>query len=616
VLLVLAVCSVRGQPTYHVKPGVSHSLDGFVAHYEDSTARLSIRQVTNYPFRVLPGSLLNVGYTASHHWLRIRLRSRRPQTVFVEVDNPRINIVWFYQLTGGRLVRQVQTGDALRFESRRFPNYNWVFPVELDGKSPTDVLIMAAKRYEVLGLRVRLWDAGTFDQKDRRSYLLWGLLTGFTVLILLINVVAFAATRQAVYGWFICLILAISFHISAQSGLGFQYLWSDAPAFNRLDPQLLSGWLIMLSQLQFMQHFIGQQPGQSRAFWVVQVFKYGLIALLGLNILLRVGDVFPQSHFQWTFNATLVFTVMSILLAFWSISERIRRREKIVLFYTFTFAVQLIGYLLVFLINLAFTQGREPLFQIDSYVVVVINFLFDLLILSSGILFFWFQTYQRQNEQLLTTLHQQEQAQSERIIEALEIERNRIAEDLYDDVGAILSTAISYVSNVIRKPEIRERFPLLTDARQLLDRAVENLRTVSHNLMPKNFAELGLARSLAETIDKVAASTDIRFEYIVAGTERRLDASTEVQVFRIAVELINGIVKSAGATQATLQLIFGTDSLQLMAENDGQYAPQYNNLHAKVAFINGKIDTDIGLESATVFIEIPYQIVRPHGNLH
>lgn len=586
-----------------------------MAHYEDSTARLTIEQAVDRPFKTLSGSLLNRGYTASHHWLRLRLNSPTPQTVFLEVDNPRINTIWFYQLTGGRLIRQVRTGDERPFGSRGFPNYNWVFPVELDGKNPTDMLVMAAKRYEVLGLRVRLWGPDAFEQKDRNSYLLWGLLTGFSLLILLINVVALVATRQTIYSWFIGLIVAIGFHISAQSGLGFQYLWPGEPAFNRLDPQLLSGWLIMLTQLQFMQHFIGQKAGESRAFRAVQVFKYGLTALLILNILLRVGNVFPQSHFRWTFNATLGFTVISILLAFWSISERIRRREKVVLFYTFTFTVQLIGYLLVFFVNLAFTQGREPLFRIDSYVVIVINFLFDLLVLSSGILFFWFQTYRRQNEQLLTTLHQQQQAQSGRIIEALEIERNRIAEDLYDDVGAILSTAISYLSNVLRKPDVRDRFPLLTEARQLLDRAVENLRTVSHNLMPKNFAELGLVKSLAETIDKVSDNTNVQFEYIVTGTERRFDTSTEVQIFRIVVELINDIVRNTGATEATLQLIFGPDSLQLMSENDGRHSPQYTNLHAKVAFIDGKIDTDIGLDGVTVFIEIPFQTVPQHGNL-
>jgi signal transduction histidine kinase len=222
------------------------------------------------------------------------------------------------------------------------------------------------------------------------------------------------------------------------------------------------------------------------------------------------------------------------------------------------------------------------------------------------VFYFGFTNYREENGQLLTALHQQQQAQSEKIIEALEIERNRIAEDLYDDVGAILSMAIGYLSSVLRKPDAREKFPLLTEARQLMVRAVDNLRTVSHNLMPKNFAELGLAKSLAETIDKVSASTDIQFQYVVTGAERRLDARTDVQIFRIAVELINDIVKNSQATQATLQLIYGEKSLILMAEDNGPNAPQHNNLHAKVAFINGKIDADISPAGATILAEIPY----------
>ena len=607
-LLVGVMAPTCAQPTYWIEPGGARSLDGFMTHYDDSTAQLGIGQIrlVQNPFRLLAGSLLNRGYTASHHWLHIRLNARTPQTAFLELDNPRINAFWFYQVTQNKLVSQVVTGDERPFSSRGFPSYNWVFPVVLDGKTPTDLYVMVAKRHEVLGVRVKAWDAQTFERKERASYLFWGLLLGFTLLILLINLVAFVATQQAVYFWFIGLILAIAFHISTQSGLGFQYLWPNSPGLNRYDPQLLSGWLIMLAQLQFMHHFINQKAEKSRAFWAVQVYKYALIGLLVLNVGLRFFDTFPESHFRWTFNATLMFTVISILLAFWSIFERIRQREKVVLFYTFTFSIQLVGYLVVFFVNLAFTQGREPLFQMDSYVVIVINFLFDLVILASGVLFFWFQSYRQQNEQLLTTLHQQEQAQSEKVIEALEIERNRIAEDLYDDVGAMLSTAIGYVSSVLRKPDVREKFPLLTEARQLLVRAVDNLRTVSHNLMPKNFAELGLAKSLAETIDKVSASTDIQFQYIVAGTERRLDASTEVQIFRIAVELINDIVKNSDATEATFQLVYGDTSLMLIAEDDGPNPPQYNNLHSKVAFINGKIDADISPSGVTVLAEIPY----------
>ena len=609
-LLLLPGIPVYGQKTVWVEPGVDQSLAGFVGHYEDTTARLSIRQIAELQklnrFTVLPSEYLNQGYTASNHWLHIRLSAKTPQAVFLELDNPRINNFQFYQVVDKQLVRQVVTGDSLPFHSRGIPSKNWVFPVSLTGKTPVDLFIMVAKRHEVLGVRVSLWQAAVFEQNERNSYLFWGFLTGFSLLILLVNVVAFVATQERIYVWFSGLILAIAFHISAQSGLGFQYLWPNLPAFNRLDPQLLSGWLIMVAQLQFMQHFIGQKAGQSRAFAAVTVFRYSIGVLLVLNVVLRISDVFPQAHFQWTFNATLALIIVSTVLAFWSIVERIRQGEKVVIFYTITFSIQLVGYLIIFFINLAFINSQKPLFQVDSYIFVVINFLFDLLILTSGILYFWFQRYRQQNNQLLTALHQSEQAQSGRIIEALEIERGRMAEDLYDDVGAMLSTAIGFVSSVLRKPDVRERFPMLSEARQLLVRAVDNLRAVSHNLMPKNFAELGLARSLAETIDKVSASTDIRFRYIVTGPEQRLDASTEVQIFRIAAELINDIVKNSNATQATFQLIYGKESLTLLSEDDGPNPPQYNNLHSKVAFINGTVNADISPNGVTVLAEIPY----------
>ena len=602
---------MEAQQTYQVTPAKRYVLDGFISYFEDTTTRLSIQQITRLHqqgrFKPLPSSLLNQGYTASNHWIHLRLAANTFQPVFLALDNPRINELWFYQLTENRLVRRVLTGDAQPFDSRAFPSRNWLFPIPLTATTPTDLFIMVAKRHEVLGVRVSLWGNDALEQHDRNDYLFWGFLTGFSLLILLINTIAFVATKDRTYFWFICLILAIAFHISGQSGLGFQYLWPNSPAFNRLDPQLLSGWLIMMTQLQFMQQFIGQKAGQSRAYYAVNGFKYGLTLLLVLNVVLRIVDVFPRHHFQWTFNATLALILVSIGLAFWSIFERIRQGEKVVIFYTFTFSIQLVGYLLVFFINLAFTRGKEPLFQFDSYMLIVINLLFDLLVLTSGILFFWFQKYQRQNRLLLTALHQSEQAQSQRIIDALEIERNRMAEDLYDDVGAMLSTAIGYVSSTLRKPDVRERFPMLSEARSLLDRAVENLRTVSHNLMPKNFAQLGLAKSLAETVDKIQHSSPVQFEYVVVGQERRFDAATEVQVFRIASELINDIIKNSTATQATLQLVFNHQTLSLITEDDSPRTPVYNNLTSKVDFVQGTLAIDTSPTGVTTIVEIPYQ---------
>ena len=610
--LLVGVGHTYAQKVFRVIPEkTTFSLEGYLETYEDSTCTLEFPQIValykQNRFSPLPYRLLNSGYSPSRHWLHFRLAAGAPRKLFIEIDNPRINHLWFYETQKDSVVRMVQTGDLLPFASRGFPNQNWIFPITLQADTPTDIFVMAEKRFEVLGVKVKLWDADEFESKDRSVYLFWGVLAGITLLIIIINLVGWVATRQTIYFWFVCLISAIIFHILGQSGLGFQYIWANSPSFNWLDPQLISGWFIMIAQLHFMQAFIGQNAANSRIFKAVQLYKAAMIGCVMVNILLRYFNVFPMAHFRWTFNTLLISLIISVLLSFGSIFERIRQREKVVLFYTFTLCIQLIGYLFVFLVNLAFVEGKKPLFDIDSYYIIVVNFLFDLIFLSSGILFFWFKNYQLENKALLTALHQNEQEQSQKIIEALEIERNRIAEDLYDDVGAMLSTAIGYLSSAVRKPEIKERFPILLETRKLLDRAVENLRTVSHNLMPKNFAQLGLSKSLAETVDKVTATTDIEFQYLVVGQERRLNAATEVQVFRIASELINDVLKNSGATEATFQLVYGEDSLQLISEDNGEQPPVYNNLTSKVAFVNGHLDIDAGPTGVTAIVDIPYQ---------
>ena len=581
-----------------------------VETFADSTRQLTVTRIkelyTQKQFRQLPENRLKHNNATATHWLHLRLPPGSRRLQYLEIENPRLNHVAFYQMVGDSLIDQVITGDSLPFGTRRFTHYQWVFPVLNDSTQPTDIFVQVAKYGEVLNTRVHLWEPGTFENSGRSRYLLWGVLAGITGIILLLNGIVWLATIDVLYGWFMAIVVVSAFHLGAASGLFFQYLWPNMPIINDWYPQTLSAWLIVLFQVHFMQKFIGQTAQNSRVFRVVNTFKYGIIAATALTIFLLLLRAVPASYFRVLLLLTLFFSLMVVPLAILSLRERLRQREPIILFYMGITTVQFLT-LGLFFVNMALGRAGRPLFDFTNEGLVLTNYLVDLLLLAPGVLYFGFKRYRQENEQLLTTLHQQEQAQSERVIEALEMERSRMAEDLYDDVGAMLSTAIGYVSSVQRKPEVREKFPLLTEARRLLDRAVENLRTVSHNLMPKNFAELGLAQSLAETIDKVQAATDIHFQYLVVGTERRLDTSTEVQIFRIAAELINDIMKNSHASEATLQLVFHESHLLLIAEDNGPEPPEYINLQSKVAFLNGKIDSDISPDGVTVVVEIPFK---------
>ena len=578
--------------------------------FADSTRQLTVSQISTlynqHRFRPLPGGRLLENYTTANHWLHLRLPATRSRRLYLEIDNPRINQVDFFQLVGKTMVSQVSTGDSLPFQSRRFSHYNWVFPLVPDAQLPSDVFVRLAKHGEILNAPVRVWMPDTFEQYSHQRYLLWGVLAGITLIVLLLNGVVWAATADPLYGWFMAVIALHTFHLGAASGLSFQYLWPNLPVINDWYPQTLSAWLLVLAQVQFMQRFIGQTAQNSRVFRWVNGFKYAIIGATLFTLLLLVFRAVPPFYFRLLVGLTLLFSLLVVPLAVVSLYERRQQGEPVIRFYAGITMVQFMA-LAVFFVNIGFTKAGHPLLTFANEGLVLISFLVDLLLLSLGVLYFGFANYRRQNETLLTALHRSEQEQSQRIIDALEIERNRIAEDLYDDVGAILSTAIGYVSGTLRKPEIRERFPMLGEARSLLDRAVENLRTVSHNLMPKNFAQLGLAKSLAETVDKVGHSSPVQFDYVVVGQERRFDTATEVQVFRIASELINDIVKNSAATQATLQLIFNHDALNLIAEDDGPRTPVYNNLTSKVDFIQGTLDVDVSPNGVTTIVEIPYQ---------
>lgn len=584
-----------------IKQSNSFSLKGYLYHFEDKTNALNAQSIQQNSFELLNDEKVNVGNSASNHWVKFKIQSvdSQPISYFIEVINPRINHLNIYEFRGDSLTKNIQTGDALKFESRGFPNRNFVCQFSLKPNESATYYIMAEKRYELLNFKVKLWNSSDFEANDRKIYVAWGILFGITLLVLLLNAVVWFATKDLVFAWFMSIILTNAFNIGAASGLSFQYLWYDFPEINSLYPQTFSTWLVVLFQLYFMQRFIGQTAENSQVFRYVKFFQRFIIGTLIVSFVVLILDIIPKQFFGIMLILSLFFDFMVIPLAIFSIKERIKKREKIILFLA---AVTLFKSLILF-IYLANTALK--LFEFDSLAVVLCDFLFDLIILSLGVLYFGFSKFRSQNEELLTTLHQNEQAQSEKIIDALEIERNRIAEDLYDDVGAILSTAIGYISSVMRKEEIKERYPIIPEARKLLERAVENLRNVSHNLMPKNFAQLGLSKSLAETIDKVSQTSDIQFEYLVIGKEKRLNSSIEIQIFRIASELINNILKNSLAKHATLQLVFNETHLTLIAENNGSGKPIFNNLESKVNFINGTLNLDINEEGVTVIVEVP-----------
>ncbi len=205
------------------------------------------------------------------------------------------------------------------------------------------------------------------------------------------------------------------------------------------------------------------------------------------------------------------------------------------------------------------------------------------------------------------------------IVITQDVERKRIAQDLHDSLGSILSAAKLKLSSLaetknIFTPDQLEKYQGSLD---LLDEASTELRNISHNIMPATLSKLGLKAALQNLIDKISAHSKTQIQFTAHGFEKRITEATEISVYRIILELLNNIVKHADAAKATIQLIKYPAYINLMIEDDGkgfEYSKAIEekkgiglgNIQSRVEYLNGSIDIDsVQGKGTTVIIEIP-----------
>lgn len=157
------------------------------------------------------------------------------------------------------------------------------------------------------------------------------------------------------------------------------------------------------------------------------------------------------------------------------------------------------------------------------------------------------------------------------LMEGQELERKRLARDIHDGIGPILSTVKMNIANIegdieLLNPDLKEKFRKSYD---MIDEAAGDLRSISHNLMPKVLSDFGLSEALETLCEKIDATKSVNVAFINTGLDNRLDEVTELGLYRISQELINNTLKYAQAKNITLQLIRRYEAIHMMYEDDG-----------------------------------------------
>lgn len=244
-----------------------------------------------------------------------------------------------------------------------------------------------------------------------------------------------------------------------------------------------------------------------------------------------------------------------------------------------------------------------------NYVIFGISALL-LLIVLLGISYYNRYKLKQKDKLQKAVIHQQELA-TKAVIEAEEKERKRIAADLHDGVGQVMSAAsmnLSVISNDIPFANEQQR-NAFEKARLLVDDGCKEVRTVSHNIMPNALLKSGLATAIREFLNKIDSQV-LQVNIYTEGLNERLPNNIETVLYRVIQECVNNTIKHAEADSLDLSLIQDEDGISITIEDNGKGFDLkkantadgigLQNLKSRIGYLNGTIEWDSTIGRGTV----------------
>lgn len=210
----------------------------------------------------------------------------------------------------------------------------------------------------------------------------------------------------------------------------------------------------------------------------------------------------------------------------------------------------------------------------------------------------------RRNARLQSEVNQRQNELFNTVISVQDNERRRIAGDLHDSLGSVLSAAKLGLERMEEEKleltqQQREKY---AHAIHLLDEAISELRSISHNLMPPALSKLGLIAALRSFLEKITEYSGIQVHFSTHNIPSQLSEQVEITLYRVVLELVNNTVKHAEAGEVTLQLVGYADYINLTFEDNGKGFDALQamkisglglkNIFSRIDLMKGKADID------------------------
>ncbi len=239
------------------------------------------------------------------------------------------------------------------------------------------------------------------------------------------------------------------------------------------------------------------------------------------------------------------------------------------------------------------------------------------IILLGVFAFSWYRNQQKLKwAEMLHTEQQNEVAQLNAMMQGEEQERNRMARDLHDGMGVLLSAIKMNYAVLGKENETLQNNIIYQEGTQLINDMKDELHHIVHNMIPEMIARQNLAEALQVLAEHISKGGDTKIPVQVYGKAPQLAAEFNYNDYRKVEELMHNAVKHAMASRILVQLLFRDDNLHITVEDDGSGFDIKNktsgmglhNVRNRTTLLKGQLAIYQRNGGGTVAeIEIPYE---------
>lgn len=243
---------------------------------------------------------------------------------------------------------------------------------------------------------------------------------------------------------------------------------------------------------------------------------------------------------------------------------------------------------------------------------------FGLVVVITLLGFLLYNRYKLKKEaEIFATKAMQKEQTAKSVIDAEERERKRIAGDLHDGIGQMLSAAKMNMSALSEELQFQrqDQSVFFNRTQDIIDECCKEVRTISHQMMPNVLLKSGLASAVREFVNKINTPR-LKVNLHIHGLTERLDETIEIVLYRVIQECVNNVIKHSEASILDIQLLGDANEISATIEDNGKgfdasLRDQFEgiglkNIKTRVDYLNGTVNIDSAVGRGThINVEIP-----------